>query len=309
MELISYIQACRADNRFATAKELIIQPGILGFNLMGLIARSEQNVQELAHVLRYNPGTATITAGNEIQGGSDYCEMNCQVEAANPHYLGDIHNHPYRTKLGVGGAIGPSSGDLAQWLPNPGPNHIACHFVSSGNKLFLLVVRDATARVFDQTAEDSDVEHYISHRMADVGGDLPQSNSPHFSAWLDENCPGAKAEWQRIHQNMLIAQARRHHFEYYAGAFNGSLVSVKLLSHSVYDRAFGTSSNYKLKCSACNHSHGSSMSSAFGRWHTCRTCGRIYCDSCGKALRGVPGTVTRERQCRAPCNGRTKLIS
>lgn len=309
MELISYIQACSATPHFATAKELIIQPQILGFNLTDLIARSEQQVRELARVLRFNAGAATITAGAEIQGNATSVAMNCAVEAANPQYLGDIHNHPYQTKLGAGTSIGPSSGDLEQWLPNPGAYHITCHFVSSGPKLFLLVVRDATAAAFNHTPEDFDVENFLNAKMQGFDGDLPDPTSAQLGIWLDQNFRGAKAQWQRDHDAMLIRQARRYRFEYYSGAFRGSLVSVKLLSNSVYDRAFGQSSNYKLKCSACNHSHGSTMSSAFGRWHSCRTCGRVYCDRCGKALRDVPGTITRERQCRAPCNGRTKLIS
>lgn len=309
MDLVDYIKACRQTPTFPTAAELIVKPGVLGFNLAELVERSEAQVREIARVLTFNDGTGVVTASAETVGTPTTVEMNCAVASADPNYLGDIHNHPYRVKFGVGSAVGPSSGDLRQWLPNPGTTHIACHFVSSGPKLFVLIVRDATARVFDDLQMDNQVENYMNETMMNIGGDIPDPVSPRLGVWLETNAPGAKAEWQRMHEAMVIAQARRLHFEYFAGPFNGSLVTAKRLSPAVYERAWGQSENYRLTCSLCGELHGYFHSSAAGRWHACRACGRVYCDTCGEDLDAVPWAITRERQCATgTCNGRTRLI-
>ncbi|HEY6881534.1 MAG TPA: hypothetical protein VI299_26090 [Polyangiales bacterium] len=64
----------------------------------------------------------------------------------------------------------------------------------------------------------------------------------------------------------------------------------------------------RLRCSvgSCARIHGS-MRSVINLWHQCRTCHKVFCDDCGRALPRPAHELTRERQC--PCGGRTALLS
>ncbi len=64
----------------------------------------------------------------------------------------------------------------------------------------------------------------------------------------------------------------------------------------------------RLRCSvgSCSRIHGSTRS-VINLWHQCRTCNKVFCDDCGRALPRPAQELTRERQC--PCGGRTALLS
>ena len=61
-----------------------------------------------------------------------------------------------------------------------------------------------------------------------------------------------------------------------------------------------------MDCSMCGKQHGL-MPSVINKWHQCRGCGTIYCDSCGRSRLKGAGFMSQERICPR-CGGKTKLI-
>ncbi|MFX1236405.1 MAG: FYVE zinc finger domain-containing protein [Promethearchaeota archaeon] len=57
----------------------------------------------------------------------------------------------------------------------------------------------------------------------------------------------------------------------------------------------------------CNKQKGL-VPAVINKWHQCRNCSAVYCDSCGKNRLKSAGFMSPERIC-PKCGGKTRLIS
>lgn len=251
MLLSEYVEAIIKKPSHVTKSELQVDGNVVT-RLSEARDLSEETIKELGMVIHWLPKMRRLMCGRLIVGQRTAVDWP-EGEFKAPDYVGTVHTHPYRKKLGAEGEIGFSfqdfdfyGGNFPRWMP------VSVNFVVSNSRVFLAVFRDITLKnvstelfrrmnVDEHQADQYLMRHGVTREqiigLTEKVSELQNLGKLEESARIERDFYRKVRGYLNIrllaNRNMIKESARAMRFEAYEGRLGGTL---RLQSNKVYLR-------------------------------------------------------------------------
>jgi hypothetical protein len=218
--LSAYIHDCVADAETETPLKVVLDEALLP-DLRNLRGQSESKVLEHGHNLFWKEGKLVL--GPRMVGEATRISLDTEKALKAGGYIGDLHSHPYKQKMGKSARIGPSTGDLDEWYKwKPKDFTIGVHLVMSSASVFLVVTRNVSK--LDYSSAKSDTVRLNEYaltipELAEALGNAQKMDAK--KRWAFEKAcwesmaPEAAKQFAEDNYAMNIAVAKKSKHEYY----------------------------------------------------------------------------------------------
>jgi hypothetical protein len=241
MSLTEYAKACIAKADTKTPKSVTIDKALI-LPLRNLRGLSESKVLEHGHNLFWKKDQLELS--DRLVGQSTMIDLKSSEAVKDDAYIGDIHSHPYKIKMGSGARIGPSADDLDSWYKfKPAKLPLGVHLVMSSASVFLVVTRQGTAKKIDFSSAEPDTERLntYAYTIPELAKGLEKARDKKGKErWLFEKqvwetmAPEAAAQFAEDNRKMNIAVANKSKHEFYYCEDIEKKAELVLLSKAVH---------------------------------------------------------------------------
>lgn len=235
MKLSAYVQACLDNPKTKIEKQLELDDSdgdsvLCPAAILATSKASEKAAVEYGMNLYWDSTKSQIKLGKLIsQSKATMVNLGSKTEVVKKDYIGDLHTHPYKLKMGEKAEMGFSAEDIDGFFKFP-PNHmsLAVHIVISYHAVFMIIRRDLNIKLDEKNPwsglpydgamirETRDNHPQLKALMEDAYeiSETAKSAQAQKAAW-DKYAPKFAQELSATNRAMNIAMAQKKRYDYY----------------------------------------------------------------------------------------------